>query len=496
MNSRENSKPYLVQIHLSIFCFALYPILAVYAYNVEQLNLNQLLLPFVFSLSLGYFAFVLLYFLFKNVSKAHLGAVVLLLLFWNYRMLFDLFSGIIPLPQIVFLLLSLLVFFIMLFLLGKKIKPDLLKHTHTILIIPVSILILYNLVLTATGELQKIKTGIAQEVAEEKVLQASADLPDIYILIFDEFASPVTMHDIFGYDHHGFVHELERKGFFFARNSKTKFPYTHLSIPGIMNHEYPEESVSRTESLLIYNNNRTFRFLNQADYQIFFLDGWGGFEYTFNIPVAEFVCFYDTSYDPYYRFDEFTYLLMGQSMLTSITDKWMQPNANHYFLGHHYFLDYIKQFPDRLRISGYPRLLYAHVMAPHLPYVFDRDGNFNVNPTNYWEYRHLDPEKLRELYFEQYLYISGQILEITEAILQNSHRPPVILLFSDHGPRLESAGVAEEEHHHRVLNAVYFPDGQYEDLYDTISPVNAMRVLFNKYFDTGYEMLNEYSCQP
>ncbi len=495
MNNRGNNKSSLLIAHLSIFCFAFYPILAVYAYNADQLHLSQILLPLAFSLLIGYIALGSLYLLFRNILKASLGTVILLLLFWNYRLLYDLFTAMAMLPQFLFLIFILVLYAFTLYLLNKKTGPDALKQIHTIVIIPVIVLIIFNLYITGRGEVKKLKSASAKAVQEEVIMQAADDLPDIYILIFDEFAAPASVSDVWGYDHNAFVTELEEQGFFFARNSKTRFPFTHLSIPGIMNLEYPEQDISRTESLSLYNNNQTFRFLNQSGYQIYFLDGWGGFEYTFNIPVAELVCFYDTSFEPHYRFDDFSYMLMGQSMLASLTEKWMKTNANHYYLGHHFFLDYIEQFPARANALEQPGLLYAHVMAPHLPYVFDRHGNFNVNPTNYWEYRQLDPALLRDLYFEQYLYVSNRITSITESILKNSLVPPVILLFSDHGPRLESAGVAGQEHHHRVLNAVFFPDEQYHALYDNISPVNTMRVLFNKYFDTDYDMLNEYSFQ-
>ncbi len=131
-------------------------------------------------------------------------------------------------------------------------------------------------------------------------------------------------------------------------------------------------------------------------------------------------------------------------------------------------------------------------MAPHLPFVFDRYGNFNENPTNHWEYRSLSAETLRELYLEQYIFITDQILDIVSTILKTSDREPVIAMFSDHGPRLESAGVAEKEHHHRVLNAVYFPGGDYSALYDSIAPVNTMRVLFNTFYGTSYDMLDDF----
>ena len=38
------------------------------------------------------------------------------------------------------------------------------------------------------------------------------------------------------------------------------------------------------------------------------------------------------------------------------------------------------------------------------------------------------------------------------------------------------------------LNVVYFPDGNYEDLYEDITPVNTFRIIFNKYFNGDYEL--------
>ena len=32
-----------------------------------------------------------------------------------------------------------------------------------------------------------------------------------------------------------------------------------------------------------------------------------------------------------------------------------------------------------------------------------------------------------------------------------------------------------------ILNVYYFPDGAYHMLYDTITPVNSFRILFNKF---------------
>lgn len=478
---------------LCVLCFAAYPILAVYAHNVDQLQIKQLLIPLATSLLLAALFYGLWYVVFRNSIKTCLATALLLLIFWNYELLFNFMNGLLQMRHFIALPVVLLVFFLLLFLLTLKIKAKPLINMRTILLLPISLLITFNLFVIAKGEINKARHTRAGFEVGEITSGYVDDHPDIYILIFDEYASLPTMQAIWGYDNSAFAERLEDKGFFFARNSRTRYSFTHMAIPGILNLTYPDEDVSRVESMAIINNNHTFRHLHQLGYEIHFLDGWGSFQYTFQIPVADFVCIYNTDYGPLYRLDEFTYMLFSRSMLTFWTGSLLIDNANLYYQGHNYFLDYIEDFPAQTNASEAPRLLYAHVMAPHLPFVFKKDGSFNVNPTNYWEYRDIEPEVLRELYLEQYIYITQRIDQITSSILANSENEPVILMFSDHGPRRSSAGVAESEHHHRVLNAVYFPGQDYSALYDSIAPKNTMRAFFNAFFGTDYDVGNETS---
>ena len=38
------------------------------------------------------------------------------------------------------------------------------------------------------------------------------------------------------------------------------------------------------------------------------------------------------------------------------------------------------------------------------------------------------------------------------------------------------------------LKVIYFPDSNYEDLYEDMTPVNTFRIIFNKYFNENYEL--------
>jgi len=75
-----------------------------------------------------------------------------------------------------------------------------------------------------------------------------------------------------------------------------------------------------------------------------------------------------------------------------------------------------------------------------------------------------------------------------DGILSASPRPPVIILLGDHGFRNKDPEIARS-YDFINLNAVYFPDKNYETLNDTIGNVNELRIVFNKYFNQHLPLL-------
>jgi len=87
-----------------------------------------------------------------------------------------------------------------------------------------------------------------------------------------------------------------------------------------------------------------------------------------------------------------------------------------------------------------------------------------------------------------------------EAILSESARPTIIVRQGDHGPgaMLDWADVDNTYLKERmpILNAYYLPNNGDIHLYDSITPVNTFRVIFNHYFGTDYELLDDKSYFP
>ncbi len=80
-----------------------------------------------------------------------------------------------------------------------------------------------------------------------------------------------------------------------------------------------------------------------------------------------------------------------------------------------------------------------------------------------------------------------------DAILTDRDRPVIIVIQGDHGPASLMHPLSLEETDVRermpILNAYYFSDGDYSDLYENISPVNTFRLILNQYLGTELALL-------
>jgi hypothetical protein len=123
-----------------------------------------------------------------------------------------------------------------------------------------------------------------------------------------------------------------------------------------------------------------------------------------------------------------------------------------------------------------PVFVYAHILSPHSPRVFNADGSINYE----WE------QSGNDSFFNTYQYLDNETIKTIEAILANSDPEPIIILQSDHGD-------GDGSYRNLTLNAFYLPDGGDEMIYPTITPVNFFRIIFNTYFDMDFDLLEDKS---
>jgi hypothetical protein len=148
-----------------------------------------------------------------------------------------------------------------------------------------------------------------------------------------------------------------------------------------------------------------------------------------------------------------------------------------------------------------PKIIIAHLMAPHPAFVADAEGK-DILPRS--AYRLADASDFpgtTEDYIAGYraelTWINREVTRLVDAILAESARPPVIILQADHGPgaMLDWRHPTPEGIHERmrILIALHLPDAGQPRPYAEITPVNLFRLVFDRYLGTDYGLLPDHS---
>jgi hypothetical protein len=130
-----------------------------------------------------------------------------------------------------------------------------------------------------------------------------------------------------------------------------------------------------------------------------------------------------------------------------------------------------------------PRFVYVHLLLPHVPFMFDANGNVvDQQYRNNWNY-----------YLGNYIFT----IQIAEKIVNNlmaaadPKRPPIIILQSDHGARNQIIQDNEstllknfpEEYKSNILFALYMPGYDTSTIPQNVNPNNTFPIIFNYLFN-------------
>jgi hypothetical protein len=149
-----------------------------------------------------------------------------------------------------------------------------------------------------------------------------------------------------------------------------------------------------------------------------------------------------------------------------------------------YTLDELTALPS---MAG-PKLVFAHILVPHFPLVFNADGSIQTDP-GYFSNADgpINDTYYKKGYSAQVQFIDARMLKIVQTILAQSKTPPIIIIQGDHGVY----GIDRESN----FEAYYLPENGAAKFYNTISPVNSFRVIFNTYFQGKYKLLPDISYE-
>lgn len=318
--------------------------------------------------------------------------------------------------------------------------------------------------------------------------------PDIYYIILDGYARSDVLQELYGIDNSGFIQGLVDRGFYVAGQSRANYCQTYLSLSSTLNMTYldalaeevGEESNDRWPLQDLLRQNAVARLLRERGYTYATIStGYADAE----LAAA------DIHKTAPWSLSQFESGLINTSPIS--------PLIRSQYDAHRQRLLYaFDQLPDMAALEG-PLFVFAHIAAPHPPFVFDEQGG-EITPNRDFTFSdgsHYMARASREEYLAGYrgqlLYVNQLVEPLIDALLARSPEPPVIILQADHGPgsqlSWESAERTAFGERMSILNAYYLPDGGDEQLYDSITPVNTFRLVLDHYLGLGLGLLEDRS---
>ena len=372
------------------------------------------------------------------------------------------------------LVLSLILVFARLRTMRDRSRPALL---------PVTLAVATLFLIAAVQATRSLQRSVPPAAATaHRVVVAADSLPDIYLIVLDQYATSDVMKGVFTFDNHAFEDSLRGLGFRIPLATWSNYAFTAASIASLLDMRHVDSIASHAgseRSLVPLNDviarNAAFAFVRSRGYRIVFVPS-SDYEGTRSHPAA---------------------------------DRWMGPATIGEWLGEHAtsplaiemaklsvigsaltaarirlgspwrVMGPFRRLHEAVKEPG-PKFVFAHAMMTHQPFLF----------TGNCEWARLHRPEYAASYRAQIECTNRQVLSIVGRILR-SGRPSVILLQSDHGTSMlggrslrdpRTASAAQVAERLGAFNAYHLPDGS--GLPDTITPVNLLRLVFSRYLDT------------
>ena len=474
------------------FLFAIFPILFLFSHNVDQVSYSELLLPSAIVLGFTLLLVLLSRWIFKDNNKSSIIVSLFLILFFSYGHVHDLLKIARYTPgKYKYLLIAWGLLFTYGAYLTIRTRRNLHNFTNILNIVALSLVVI-SLLTIGAYKFKTIATWKDHKSTEDRAtnmidLDNTATLRDIYYIILDGYASSSTLKEVYDYDNQDFIDYLTAKGFYVASKSRSNYPMTFLSLASALNLEYVNyltdmvgvESKDRTVPYQMIKNSKVMNFLKSKGYKfIHFSSGWGPI-YHNRYADLDVHCSI---------LNDFQIMLIQTTMLSPLFSKG-------YFRKRTVLCTFSK-LAEVYKIEE-PIFVFAHIVSPHPPFLFGANGE----PVTKAKLKMSGSiqGRTKEKYLNQLIFISKKVEMLIDEILSRSEVPPIIILQADHGP--PSTFTDGREHPTKnmlrertaIFNAYYLPPDGNKLLYNSITPVNTFRLVFDFYFHTNYGLLGDQS---
>lgn len=452
-------------------------------------------------LAIGFVLLIVFQLFYKNWMSAGIVTAYLIFLLLHWGTIHNLIKSISPvqfLGSYKFLIPFFLVILTLIILVLNKSKVasgSLGRLLNYIYILLISVELADTTFLTSDNESFKPKAKQNYENLSRSISQRIDSAPDIYWIIFDEYASSKSLKHDLGFDNSRTDSILKQRHFYTVFNSSSNYNLTTHAISSTLFMDYLTLDANRN-SLRAKDFLRGRKNVNEAPVPKVFADAgyivknFGLFD--LNGAAAPNKQLFEDIDKAIFENETFVTTAMreiGWNFSGKFADKLREParteKRSQLLIAYKNFQNLMNELRTE---SIRPRFVYAHFLMPHENYLVDRTGKERIPTPNE------NKSGVRDsLYLDQLMFCNRWIDSITSATGVSIKRKRVIVIQGDHGRRTmtndETKPIISDDKSFKNLNAFYFSDHEYNFLYDSISSVNSFRVIIKKYFDHNMALL-------
>jgi hypothetical protein len=499
------------------------PFFSLWNQNLDQIQSKVVLKPLLITILFILIISGLWLLVSRSIEKSALLACLTFIFFFTFGHLYNLIEG-----KTLFgfsigflkLLFGYLVVFTLLMVLVLKSK-GIHKNLFFSLFFVTAILLMVNLFPILGYEIKLIRSNSQYQETPNLTQNIETNQRDIYYIVLDAYARQDVLKAVLNYDNSAFLTALKNRGFYIPDCAFSNYDGTDLTISSVLNYDFLQDlkvsggsmgqELAEDPSRII--NNKVRNYFKQYGYS--FVTGRG---YTPANDISDSDIYLNYFIDKKGKDDlaekKFSALYLNTTILRVLTELyrhnptkysrlpfWWAFNqeanpelagAIFWYYQNNYIFDSLEKIPKKPGAF----LVYAHINAPHGPYVFQSDGSFQYplgNP--------LSPQIEKVLYANTITYLNKRVLKLVDTLLKDSETQPIIIIQGDHGIHTLTSGLDM----HKILSAYYLPGDLVSPPYPTITPVNDFRLIIKNYFDHSIELspdmlyvkyLNDYESVP
>ena len=386
------------------FLFAAYAVLALLGANVGEVLIEDSVRPFIVAEVMALVFLGVAWILTRSLTKAGLLASLCVLAFFSYGHLFNLVGQAEIAGLVVgrhrYLMGGLLVFVGVASVAIVRSRRNLEAAIATVNVIGGVALVLGLLPILVSVRASWLQgqnpwNGGLQPVELQRPAESPA--PDIYYIILDGYARSDFMASDFAFDNSAFISFLEENGFFVAKESRTNHFYTALSIGSSLNMDFAQNLglplVPGSYPAVFTDpirHSRVRQSLESIGYtSVGLSSGWPPTELmdTDRYLAVETLNLSALAEPPpsAYMLSPLESQLLFTTPLTIVAPKlieWVSDNAPNEVVRRSFPDDVLRQivlaqFENLGQVASLPgpKFVFAHILAPHSPYLFDADGS-------------------------------------------------------------------------------------------------------------------------